>query len=42
MDTLELNCGPNSYWYAEKLDAGREKVADQRAKENTRRGGMLC
>ncbi|XP_044579116.1 uncharacterized protein LOC123261532 [Cotesia glomerata] len=41
MDTLGLNCGSNSHRYAEKLDAARVKVADQRANDNTRKGRML-
>ncbi|XP_044586088.1 uncharacterized protein LOC123266122 [Cotesia glomerata] len=41
MDTLGLNCGSNSHRYAEKLDAARVQVADQRANDNTREGRML-
>ncbi|XP_044585305.1 uncharacterized protein LOC123265584 [Cotesia glomerata] len=41
MDTLGLTCGSNSHRYAEKLDAARVKVADQRANDNTREGRML-
>ncbi|XP_044581671.1 uncharacterized protein LOC123263182 [Cotesia glomerata] len=41
MDTLGLNCGSNSHRYAEKLDAARVKVADQRVNDNTREGRML-
>ncbi|CAH2101089.1 unnamed protein product [Euphydryas editha] len=33
MNTLGLNCGPNSHRYAEKMDAARMKVADKRANE---------
>lgn len=40
MNTLGLNCGPNSHRYAEKTDAVRVKVADKRANDNTREGRM--
>lgn len=38
MNTLGLNCGPNSHRYAEKMYAARMKVADKRANDNTREG----
>ncbi|XP_074103345.1 uncharacterized protein LOC141530232 [Cotesia typhae] len=40
MNTLELNCGPNSHRYAERMDAARMKVADKRANDNTREGRL--
>ena len=41
MTILGLNCGSNSHRHAEKMDAARVKVADQRANDNTREGRML-
>ncbi|XP_057318062.1 uncharacterized protein LOC130672208 isoform X2 [Microplitis mediator] len=40
MNTLELNCGPNSHRYAERMDAARIKVADKRANDNAREGRL--
>ncbi|XP_074098281.1 uncharacterized protein LOC141526972 [Cotesia typhae] len=40
MNTLGLNCGPNSHRYAERMDAARMKVADKRANDNTREGRL--
>ncbi|GBP22894.1 hypothetical protein EVAR_95294_1 [Eumeta japonica] len=42
MNTLGLNCGPNSHRYAEKIYAARVKVADKATKaDNTQEDGML-
>ncbi|XP_074096700.1 uncharacterized protein LOC141525900 isoform X2 [Cotesia typhae] len=40
MNTLGLNCGPNSHRYVERMDAARMKVADKRANDNTREGRL--
>lgn len=41
MDALGIYLGPNSHLYAEKEDATRISITEKRARENTRKGGML-
>ncbi|KYM96705.1 hypothetical protein ALC62_00134 [Cyphomyrmex costatus] len=41
MSAMGLSLGPNAHSYAEKEDAERVKIAEQRAQENTREGRMV-